>query len=143
MAQVIRFDPKNRQRRSSRTKNKTVLGFPRSSAYGEEDMATLQSRAYQWAKSEQEEFCPEARKINLHKLSEAPDTYGRHLSFFTNGSHVLARYYWPFEGKVLYYDIQNFPQIEAETPEIAKRLLLNGVYAYTRENSKKSVSARL
>ena len=100
-------------------------------------MATLQSRAYQWAKSEQEEFCPEARKINLHKLSEAPDTYGRHLSFFANGSHVLARYYWPFEGKVLYYDIQNFPQIEAETPEIAKRLLLNGVYAYMRENPQK------
>lgn len=110
-----------------------VIRFPLISGYNLDRETGLQMEAFEWAREEQNMYCPSPTKANYRNLGEGYDSYDHHLSFFADPNHpeaALARHYWPSQKKLLYHLVANYLQLERDHPEIVHRLIRNGIYAY-------------
>ena len=100
----------------------------------EEELRRLRGEAFAWAEEEQQHFMPEARLVNMRHPELAPHKYGVHISWFESpeGDRALARVYWTADRKIMYYRLNNLPELRREHPELTALMLLNGVYAYLK-----------
>lgn len=116
----------------SKAKVCEVLRFPVVSGYNLNDEA-LRGEAYRWAKQEQEQYCPSLKSANYTKLEDSYDDPNHHQAFFADPEcpdKVLSRHFWPSYGKVAYYNVANYKDLEKEHPELVRRFFINGVFAY-------------
>ena len=99
---------------------------------------SLKTRAFKWAKKEQEHFCPKIENVKVVGLEKRPDRYESHVAFFVNEdeTEALIRSYWPAENLVKYRKLHNFDELKQEHPELLQHYLENGCYAYTRAEEK-------
>lgn len=75
------------------------------------------------------------QKIKLYGLHGMVFNYSTHVSFYhSDGKPAYMRVYWPQEGKVKYYEVEDYEELYKKDAEITKLLLRNGEYAFLQAN---------
>ena len=109
-----------------------VYRFPTAEAVAIQPSEPLShlEEAFDWVVKEMGDY--NATDVRFHDLEGLSANYDNHVSIFhrPGWQTAILRIYWPLRKLVIYHTIMNFPEMEANSPELTRYFLRNGEYAY-------------